>query len=328
MRGIAIYDDKVFAATSDARLVALDARTGKTVWQTTIGDRSKGNYRTSSGPIVAKGKLIQGWAAARPTAKRNASSAPTTPPPAKSCGGSTRLRSRASPAEIPGAAAHESVPRRRRVVDHRQLRSRSESHLLGNGAGQTVDADQPRHVDQRRCALHQLDAGVGCRHRQARLALPARAGGIAGPRRRVRALARRRRQSESGVHRRQGRHPLEAGSEDRQVPRPQGNRVPERLGAVRSPDRQALLSVGHPRTALRRMDARLPEHRRRPQLAGVEPSRRHQRSSSFRSARAVIEISAQRVEQKEGGGSGGGAGRRFYEMPGSDGNIGKLAPST
>jgi alcohol dehydrogenase (cytochrome c) len=60
MRGIAIYDDKVFAATSDARLVALDAKTGKTVWQTTIGDRSKGNYGTSSGPIVAKGKLIQG----------------------------------------------------------------------------------------------------------------------------------------------------------------------------------------------------------------------------------------------------------------------------
>ena len=60
MRGIAIYDDKVFAATSDARLVALDASTGKTVWQTTIGDRSKGNYSTSSGPIVVKGKVIQG----------------------------------------------------------------------------------------------------------------------------------------------------------------------------------------------------------------------------------------------------------------------------
>src|SRR6202035_4284648 len=36
------------------------AKTGKTVWQTTIGDRSKGNYSTSSGPIVAKGKVIQG----------------------------------------------------------------------------------------------------------------------------------------------------------------------------------------------------------------------------------------------------------------------------
>ena len=42
-------------------------------------------------------------------------------------------------------------------------------------------------------------------------------------------------------------------------------------------------------------------------------------------SQSCLEISAQKVEQKEGGGSGGGAGRRFYEMPGSDGNIGKLA---
>ena len=55
-----IYDDKLFVATSDAHLMAFDARTGKTVWDTTIGDRSKGNYSTSSGPLVAKGKVIQG----------------------------------------------------------------------------------------------------------------------------------------------------------------------------------------------------------------------------------------------------------------------------
>ena len=34
MRNIAIYQDKVFIATTDARLVALDARTGKMVWDT------------------------------------------------------------------------------------------------------------------------------------------------------------------------------------------------------------------------------------------------------------------------------------------------------
>jgi alcohol dehydrogenase (cytochrome c) len=33
---------------------------------------------------------------------------------------------------------------------------------------------------------------------------------------------------------------------------------------------------------------------------------------------------AQAVEQKAGGGSGGGAGRRYFEMPGSNGNLGKL----
>jgi alcohol dehydrogenase (cytochrome c) len=63
MRGIAIYDDKIFVATSSAHIMAFDARTGKTVWDTTIGDRSKGNHSTSSGPLAVKGKLIQGLGA-------------------------------------------------------------------------------------------------------------------------------------------------------------------------------------------------------------------------------------------------------------------------
>ena len=59
MRNFAIYQEKVIVATTDARLVALDARNGKLVWQTAVADRSKG-YGTSSGPIVARGKVIQG----------------------------------------------------------------------------------------------------------------------------------------------------------------------------------------------------------------------------------------------------------------------------
>src|SRR3984893_11256991 len=60
MRGIAIYDDKIFVATAEAHLMAFDARNGKVVWDTTIGDRSKGEYAETSGPIVAKGRVIQG----------------------------------------------------------------------------------------------------------------------------------------------------------------------------------------------------------------------------------------------------------------------------
>jgi alcohol dehydrogenase (cytochrome c) len=60
MRGIAIYDDKIFVATGEAHLMAFDARNGKVVWNTTIGDRSKGDYSASSGPLVVKGRLIQG----------------------------------------------------------------------------------------------------------------------------------------------------------------------------------------------------------------------------------------------------------------------------
>jgi alcohol dehydrogenase (cytochrome c) len=59
-RGLAIYDNKIFVATSDARLVALDARTGQTVWETIIGDRTDGGFTAPSGPIVIHGKVVQG----------------------------------------------------------------------------------------------------------------------------------------------------------------------------------------------------------------------------------------------------------------------------
>ena len=59
MRNIAIYQDKIFFATTDAHMVALDARTGKIVWDTVIGELSKG-YGNSSGPIVIHGKVVQG----------------------------------------------------------------------------------------------------------------------------------------------------------------------------------------------------------------------------------------------------------------------------
>jgi alcohol dehydrogenase (cytochrome c) len=60
MRGAAIYGDKLFATTTEAHLLALDARTGKTVWETVIGDRSEGEWTASSGPIVINGKVLQG----------------------------------------------------------------------------------------------------------------------------------------------------------------------------------------------------------------------------------------------------------------------------
>jgi len=61
-RGLALYEDKVIVPTNDARLVALDARTGTPVWDTVIGDRSENNYALSSGPIVINGKVITGLA--------------------------------------------------------------------------------------------------------------------------------------------------------------------------------------------------------------------------------------------------------------------------
>jgi alcohol dehydrogenase (cytochrome c) len=42
-------------------------------------------------------------------------------------------------------------------------------------------------------------------------------------------------------------------------------------------------------------------------------------------SQSCIAIRAQAIEQKPGGGSAGGADRRFYEMPGTHGNVGRLA---
>ncbi len=42
-----------------ANLVALDARTGKIVWETRIADPAKG-YSNTSGPLIINGKVIQG----------------------------------------------------------------------------------------------------------------------------------------------------------------------------------------------------------------------------------------------------------------------------
>ncbi|HEY6346063.1 MAG TPA: PQQ-binding-like beta-propeller repeat protein [Bryobacteraceae bacterium] len=59
-RGLAMYDDKIYVTSGDAHIYALNARTGKNVWDTVIGDRSQTNYSTSSGPIIIKGKVVQG----------------------------------------------------------------------------------------------------------------------------------------------------------------------------------------------------------------------------------------------------------------------------
>jgi alcohol dehydrogenase (cytochrome c) len=59
MRNMAIYQDKVYVATTDARLVALDARTGSKIWDTAIAERAKG-YANTAGPIVIKGVVVNG----------------------------------------------------------------------------------------------------------------------------------------------------------------------------------------------------------------------------------------------------------------------------
>ncbi|MCP4595823.1 PQQ-dependent methanol/ethanol family dehydrogenase [Neptuniibacter sp.] len=58
-RGVALYDDLVIFGTLDAKLVALDAKTGKVKWKKKVEDYKAG-YSITAAPIVVKGKVITG----------------------------------------------------------------------------------------------------------------------------------------------------------------------------------------------------------------------------------------------------------------------------
>jgi alcohol dehydrogenase (cytochrome c) len=58
-RSLALYGDKVFVPTTDAKLCGLDARTGKIVWSTVIEDAKEG-YSNTGGAIAIHGKILVG----------------------------------------------------------------------------------------------------------------------------------------------------------------------------------------------------------------------------------------------------------------------------
>ncbi|MCC7043888.1 MAG: PQQ-binding-like beta-propeller repeat protein [Acidobacteria bacterium] len=66
-RGLSIYNDVLYWGTADMRLAALDARTGRLLWEVPTGD-----YRTGAGhnhpPLVADGKVFIGHAGGDRTA--------------------------------------------------------------------------------------------------------------------------------------------------------------------------------------------------------------------------------------------------------------------
>ena len=58
-RGVAISGDKLYMGTLDAKLVALDTKTGKKLWETEIADPEKG-YSETMAPVVVDGKVLIG----------------------------------------------------------------------------------------------------------------------------------------------------------------------------------------------------------------------------------------------------------------------------
>ena len=57
-RGVAVTGDKVFMATLDAKMVALDAKTGRLIWETELADPELGYSETMSPTVVGNKVLI------------------------------------------------------------------------------------------------------------------------------------------------------------------------------------------------------------------------------------------------------------------------------
>ena len=62
-RGVALYQGKVFRGTIDGHLLALDAATGKLLWDVRVADAAKG-YEITGAPLAFDGKVFTGDAGA------------------------------------------------------------------------------------------------------------------------------------------------------------------------------------------------------------------------------------------------------------------------
>jgi len=58
-RGVAIMGDRLYMGTLDAKLVSLDAKTGKVLWSTQIADPEEG-YSETMAPVAVNGKILIG----------------------------------------------------------------------------------------------------------------------------------------------------------------------------------------------------------------------------------------------------------------------------
>lgn len=58
-RGVAVHRGRVYVATVDARLVALDARTGRELWETRTADPARG-YQHKQAPLAHRGRIHLG----------------------------------------------------------------------------------------------------------------------------------------------------------------------------------------------------------------------------------------------------------------------------
>jgi alcohol dehydrogenase (cytochrome c) len=319
-RGISLYDDKLFLALSNAHLVALDARTGKIVWDVAMPD----GRGSSSGPLVARGKVIQGMGGCSPYVEQKCFISAYDAATGKQL---WRFHTVAREGE-PGGNTWGALNNIYRAGGETWITGSYDPDLNLTYWG-TAQAKPWMPVSR---GMDTLEKAL---YTSSTVALDADTGKLAWY---------------------FSHAPGEALDLDIVFERVLVDSGGQNLvftvgkdGILWKLDRKTGKYVSHKETIFQnvweKFDPQTGEPRYRQDIIDAEvgqwvdscPSTEggknwqamsHHRSSNqliIPLSQSCLSIRAQRIEQKPGGGSGGGADRRFYEMPGTDGNIGKLA---
>src|SRR5678815_2067970 len=319
MRGIALYGDKLFVAMSDANLVALDAQTGKQVWKAAMPD----GRGSSSGPLAAKGKLVQGMGGCQAYVEQKCFISAYDANTGKQLWRFSTIATDGEAGKTWGALST-------------LYRAGGESWITGSYDPDlnltywgTAQAKPWMPVSR---GLDSLEKAL---YTSSTLALDLDTGKLAWH---------------------YSHAPSEALDLDVVFERVLADSGGQNLvftvgkdGVLWKLDRKTGKYLGHketvfqnvwekfdPQTGTPMYRADIIDHEVGQWIDGcpsTEGGHNWQAMSHNRAtnqliiplSQSCIAIRAQKIEQKEGGGSGGGADRRFYEMPGTDGNIGKLA---
>jgi alcohol dehydrogenase (cytochrome c) len=320
MRGMALYDDKLFLALSNAHLVALDAASGRVAWDVVMPD----GRGSSSGPLLTKGKLIQGMGGCSQYQDQKCFISAYDAATGKQL---WRFNTVAKDGE-PGGDSWGALSNIYRAGGETWITGSYDPELNLTYWG-TAQAKPWMPVSR---GMYTLDKAL---YTSSTVALDADTGKLAWHFQHA---------------------PGEALDLDIVFERVLVDSNGQNLvftvgkdGILWKLDRKTGRYIGHKETLFQNVwesiDTRTGQPKYRQDIIDAEvgqwidgcPSteggHNWQAMTHHRSTNALIiplsqsclAIRAQRIEQKPGGGSAGGADRRFYEMPGTDGNIGRLA---
>ena len=319
-RGITLYDDKLYIAMSNAHLVALDAKTGKVAWDVLMPD----GRGSSSGPLVAKGKVVEGMGGCQQYIEQKCFISAYDAKTGKQL---WRFNTIARNGE-PGGDSWGSLTNLFRAGGETWITGSYDPDLNLTYWG-TAQAKPWMPVSR---GMYTLDKAL---YTSSTVALDLDTGKLAWY---------------------YSHAPGEALDLDVVFERVLVDSGGQNLvftvgkdGVLWKLDRKTGKYLGHketvfqnvwekfdPQTGTPMYRADIIDHEVGQWIDGcpsTEGGHNWQAMSHNRAtnqliiplSQSCIAIRAQKIEQKEGGGSGGGADRRFYEMPGTDGNIGKLA---